>query len=216
MKWFLSHMLLPVLFGTAGLFIAPQFCLASACVGLLVNFLLIYNYPLHKKKLYLTARSGWFAVDSDFLWFCGVQERSALDRGDTTKRGCLEWVNRKVEESKLGKVGKAKNYVYVPEAAKQTSIKDDAEHVKEIATQYNIKGGEALAKIEEIRKKTYDEPPAKPMIEPPTVLKVTPHAVTFKKNGQTFTRSRRGFVKQYGEPAVKKKETKKAKTRAKA
>lgn len=94
-------------------------------------------------------------------------------------------------------------------------MKDDAEHVKQIAAQYNIKGGDALAKIEEIRKKTYDEPPAKPMVNPPVVTSADEHTVEFVQDGRKKGRSRKGFVKQYGEPVVQKA-PKKAKARAKA
>lgn len=211
MKWFFSHLLLPILFAAAGAFFEPVVCILGFIFGMfstfIINSIVKSRYPFHKKKFYLERFPNhvcWYAVKSDFLWISGVEERSATASGDTTREGCLKWIDEKVIESKTLTKNK-KEYVYVPEFHKSASIKDNAEHVKEIAAQYNIKGGDALAKIEEIRRKTYeDEPPAKPMVEPPVVTKVEGHCVTYKKGGKTMTRSRQGFTKQYGEHVLSK------------
>ena len=114
----------------------------------------------------------------------------------------MYWIKENLERSKSEKKTPQRQYVYTPDSPKPASIKDDAEHVKQIATQYNIKGGEALAKIEEIRKKTYDDADSK--AGAPVVTSVTEHAVEFTQDGRKKGRSRKAFKKQYGEPVLSK------------
>jgi hypothetical protein len=198
-------------------------------LGFVLDFIIQKTYPKHKMTIWVEKTGGsegrYWEAHADFLWYSNVVVVDWSHHSSTSfdKTPMVEHILQITSLEK--EADKEKQIVYSPKAAQPSpSIAENIEHVKQVAAQNGIKLPDAFEKIEEIRRKTYqDEPPAKPMVNPPVVLKADEASVRYTQNGKTQTRSRRGFAKQYGEPVLSKiaseptkKTAKKAKARTKA
>jgi len=231
LKSFISWFASPIALTGAGVFFGPLGSLVGFVIGLLADHFIKAIYPKRKMTIWLE-KTGYYnrywEAYADFLWYKNIKiinwtHNSSKTYGEAPlKEYILELISKETSAAE----NRQKEFIYSPpkpSKPSETTIIQDIEHIKQVAAQNGVKLPDALEKIEEIRRKTYqDEPPAKPMVDPPVVTKVEGHCVTYKKGGKTMTRSRQGFTKQYGEPVLSKvapeppkKVTKKAKARAK-
>jgi hypothetical protein len=203
LKSFISWFASPLVLAGAGALLGPVGVPIGFACGFIIDFVIKELYPKRKMTIYLdkTGYSGkYWEAYADFLWYSGRKIVSWMDftscySEEALGKHVMELVTLKAARSKPNR-----NIVYSPKAAKPSSIEGDIEHLKQVAAQYGVKLPEAIEKIEEIRRKTYqDEPPAKP-----TVTSLTEHTVEYVKDGRKQGRSRKGFTKQYGEPVLSK------------
>ena len=224
--WFLT----PVTFGLIGLAasgftpVGILFCFTGLVLGAVVDLVIKLSYPERKMTIWIDKgghQGKYYEAYADFLWYSGVKIVSWLHSSSCTfdKRPLVAHVDRLIRgESEVAKKTE-KDIIHKPAVkVSKSSIQDDIEHIKRVARESGV-NMEYFDKIEEILNKKYEEPPAKPMVSPPVVLSVDGAVVTYKKDGKTQSRSRRGFAKQYGEPVLSKptpERAKKAGQKAKA